>query len=170
MPLVRDFRRYPYKSDRVKRCGRNVANGPYWRLYTLENTMRVVINSVLSSQVGQNWWSTAVDPGIVKKAQKRRARYAARRRHANPGAHDIYLVDLFDLIEILRVNSHLFLPIIPETNQWLTTLESVRLARNIVGHMNFPNAFDRSVIDSAYRKLPRLVGRLSNSNVPVTIP
>src|SRR5258708_39748607 len=132
--------------------------------------MRVVINSVHLSQVGQNWWSTAVDPNIVKKAQKRRTKYTARPRHANPGAHDIYLIDLFDLIEILRINTHLFLPIIPETNRWLTMLESVRFARNLVGHMNFPNAFDRTVIDSAYRKMPTLVGRLSNSNVPIAIP
>src|SRR5260370_32377411 len=105
MPVVRDFRRYAYTSARVNRCGRSVANGPYWRLYSLENAMRVVINSVLLSQVGQNWWSTAVDPNIVKKAQKRRTKYTARPRHANPGAHDIYLIDLFDLIEILRINT-----------------------------------------------------------------
>ena len=49
-------------------------------------------------------------------------------------------------------------------------LESVRFARNLVGHMNFPNAFDRTVIDSAYRKLPTLVGRLSSSHVPIAIP
>jgi hypothetical protein len=170
MPIVRDFRRYLYQPARVDRCGRDVAKVGYWKLYSLENTFRVVINSVLLSQIGQNWWMTGVDPNTVRKAQTRRARYTARPRHANPGPHDIYLVDLFDLIDILRVNNHLFLPIIPETNQWLATLESVRFSRNLVGHMNFPNAYDRQVIDSAYQQLPSLMGRLSASNVPIVIP
>lgn len=170
MPLVRDFRRYAFQPVRVDRCGRHVAKAGYWKLYSLENTFRVVINSVLLAQIGQNWWTTGVDPHTATKAQKRRKRYTARPRHANPGTHDIYLIDLFDLIEILRINSHLFLPIIPETNQWLSALESVRFARNLVGHMNFPNAFDRQTIDSAYQQLPTLMGRLSASNVPIVIP
>jgi hypothetical protein len=170
VPVVRDFRSYAYQSNRVDRCGRTVGTHAYWKLYSLENTIRVVVNSVLLSQVGQHWWNTAVSPPVIRKAQKRRARFAAKPRHANPGRHDIYLIDLFDLIEILRVNSHLFLPIIPETNQWLTALESVRLSRNLVGHMNFPNAFDRTLIDNTYQQLPTLIARLTTANVPVAIP
>jgi hypothetical protein len=77
---------------------------------------------------------------------------------------------LFELIEILRANSHLFLPIIPETNQWLVTLEGIRPSRNLVGHMNFPNAYDRNAIDGAYRQLPNLVARLGGQNIPIAIP
>jgi hypothetical protein len=128
------------------------------------------VNSVLLSQIGPNWWTTAVDPNTLRKARQRRARYSARPQHANPGHHDLYLIDLFDLVEILRINSHLFLPIIPETNQWLVTIESVRFARNIVGHMNFPNAFDYNAINYAYQQLPTLVGRLSANNVPLAVP
>lgn len=170
MPLVRDFRRHSYQAARIDRCGRNVANRAYWKLYSIENTLRVVVNSILTSQISPNWWNMAVAPSTVKKAQIRRARYTARPQHANPGRHDIYLVDLFDLIEILRTNSHLFLPIVPETNHWLVTLESVRFARNLVGHVNFPNAYDHNTINQAYQQLPALVARLSANNVPLMIP
>jgi hypothetical protein len=75
-----------------------------------------------------------------------------------------------ELIEILRANSHLFVPIIPETDKWLLTLETIRPSRNLVGHMNFPNAYDRNAIDSAYKQLPNLVACLSGQNIPIAIP
>jgi hypothetical protein len=33
----------------------------YWELYAIENTLRVVVNSVLTLQIGTHWWSVAVD-------------------------------------------------------------------------------------------------------------
>lgn len=155
---------------RVDRCGRNIGSKAYWKLYSIENTIRVVVNSVLTKQIGQQWWASAVTPNVVVKAQKRRTRYAAKPKHASPGLHDIYLIDLFDLTEILRINSHLFVPIIPETNQLLVSLESMRVSRNLVGHMNFPNAYDRSMVDTAYKELPTILARLTAGNVPIAIP
>jgi hypothetical protein len=170
MPVVRDFRNYAFLPLRVDRCGRNIGTKAYWKLYSIENTFRVVVNSVLTQQIGQQWWTTAVDPRVIGKARGRRNGYAARPRHANPGLHDIYLIDLSDLTEILRANSHLFLPVIPETNQWLVALESMRLSRNIIGHMNFPNSYDRSTVDATYKQLPTILARLTAGNVPIVIP
>jgi len=170
MPVVRDFRNYSYHAQRIDRCGRNVGSKLYWKLYALENTVRIVVNSVLLIQIGQQWWTAAVAPGVVTEAQKRRRRYVTRPQHSNPGNHDIYLIGLFELTEILRANSHLFLPIIPDTNQWIATLELIRLSRNLVGHMNFPNAYDRNVIDHAYKQLPNLIGHLTVQNIPIDIP
>jgi|SRR5437868_1100141 hypothetical protein len=170
MPIVRDFRKYSFQASRIDRCAKNVGGKLYWKLYALENTVRIVINSVLLLQIGQQWWTTAVAPPVRTEAQRRRNRAAARPQHASPGVHDIYLIGLFELIEILRANSHLFLPIIPETNQWVVTLEGIRPSRNLVGHMNFPNAYDRGAIDVAHRQLPNLVARLSGQNIPIAIP
>lgn len=170
MPLVRDFRNYAFLPRRVDRCGRDVGNKAYWKLYSIENTIRVVVNSVLSQQIGQHWWSTAVAPRVASEAQRRRAGYTAKPGHANPGAHDIYLIGLFELTEILRANSHLFTPIIPETNQWLVTLEAMRLSRNLVGHMNFPNTYDRNMVDTTYKQLPTILAHLIARNIPIAIP
>ena len=170
MPVVRDFRPHSFQARRVDRCGKNIGGELYWKLYALENTIRVVINSVLLVQIGQQWWMTAVAPDVRREAQRRRNRAEARPQHANPGNHDVYLVGLFELIEILRANSHLFLPVIPEIDQWLVTLERVRPSRNLVGHMNFPNAYDRNSIDGAYNQLPNLVARLGGQNIPIAIP
>jgi hypothetical protein len=170
MPIVRDFRNYPFQPRRIDRCGKDIGRKLYWKLYALENTIRVVINSVLLLQIGQQWWATAVAPPVRNETRRRRTRAAAAPQHASPGPHDIYLVGLFELTEILRANSHLFLPIIPEANQWLVTLEGIRPSRNLVGHMNFPNAHDRNAIDGAYRQLPNLMARLSAHQIPIEVP
>lgn len=170
MPVVRDFRNYSFGSARIDRCGRRVGSRLYWKLYAIENTIRIVIHSVLTVQINPNWWTVAVDPDVVKQAAKRRRGYAARPSNANPGLSDIHLVFLSDLTDIMRANSHLFTPVVPDTNNWIATLESIRVPRNLVGHMNFPNSFDSATIDSAYSQLPTLMEQLSIHNVPVLIP
>ena len=170
MPAVRDFRKYSFHPSRVDRCGRDIGSKVYWKLYAIENTIRVVIHSVLSAQIGNQWWAAAVDPKIVARAQGIRNSYAAKHQNANPGSHDIHLVFLKDLTEIIRANSNLIISVIPNTNQWIAALEAIRVPRNLVGHMNFPNAFDRSAIDSAYSQLPMLLQHLTASNVPIEIP
>jgi hypothetical protein len=170
MAAATDFRKFTFLPRRVDRCGRSIGSDSYWKLYSIENTVRVVVNSVLSKQIPLQWWASAVNPKVALNAQKRRARYAAKPKHANPGAHDIYLIDLFDLTEILRINSHLFRPIIPETDQFLVALEAMRFSRNIIGHMNFPNSYDRAAVDAAYKQLPMILSRLAAGNVPISIP
>jgi hypothetical protein len=170
MPLVRDFRKASFKPDRIDRCGRYVALKLYWKLYSIENTLRIAINSVLTLQIGSNWWSVAIDPNVLSRVSRFRAHYAARPQNANPGVEDIHLIYLSDLTDILRTNSHQFLPLIPDTNNWIATLEAIRVPRNLVGHMNFPNSFDKAAIDSAYSQLPSLINHLKTNNVPVIIP
>jgi len=121
-------------------------------------------------QLGPNWWNLAVDPDVVRRAARFRAHYAARPRNASPGIEDIHLIFLTDLTEILRVNSHQFLPVVADINNWIALLESIRVPRNLVGHMNFPNAYDKAAIDSAYALLPSLFSRLTANAVPVLMP
>jgi hypothetical protein len=170
MPLVRDFRSATFKPVRIDRCGRYVGSKLYWKLYAIENTLRIVINSVLTQQIGPNWWSLAVDPRIVSKAVQIRANYVAKPKNAHPGIDDLHLIFLTDLTNILRDNSHQFLPVVTDTNNWIATLEALRMPRNLVGHMNFPNAFDKAAIDLAYSRLPSLVGQLTTNGVPILIP
>jgi len=169
MARVRDFRQFAFQPSRITRCGRNVGAEVYWKLYAIENTIRIVLHSVLSAQLNPNWWSVAVDPRIVGNAQRFRRSYVANPHNASPGTHDIHLIFLSDLTEIMRANSHLISPVVPTTNQWIVTLEGIRLPRNLVGHMNFPNAYDRNAIDAAYTQLPTLVAHLSASPNPIPI-
>lgn len=91
-------------------------------------------------------------------------------RNASPGVNDIHLVYLSDLVEIIRANSHLFNPIVPTTNHWIALLEAIRIPRNLVGHMNFPNAHDRNAIENAYNQLPLLLRDLTVFPIPIKVP
>jgi hypothetical protein len=106
----------------------------------------------------------------VSKATNIRASYVARPRNAHPGVQDIHLIFLTDLTNILRDNSHQFLPVVTDTNNWIAMLEAIRVPRNLVGHMNFPNAYDKAAIDLAYSRLPSLMGQLATNGVPILIP
>jgi hypothetical protein len=169
MPRVRDFRQFAFQPDRIARSGRNIGAKVYWKLYAIENTIRIVLHSVLSVQVNPNWWALAVDARIVGNAQRFRRNYSAKPHNASPGTHDIHLTFLSDLTEIMRANSHLISPVVPTTNQWILTLEGIRVPRNLVGHMNFPNAYDRNAIDAAYAQLPALLAHLSAAPNPIPI-
>lgn len=170
MRTVRDFRVINFEYSRMGRSGRYIANRCYWKLYVIENTLRVVINSVLAVQIAPNWWPVAADPRHKNNAIRFRAQYLARPRHASPGRHDIYLVFLTDLTQIIRIHSHHFRPVIPDIDQWITRLEGIRLPRNLVGHMNFPNQYDRERINRAYTLLPNLLLRLRNRGIPILVP
>lgn len=136
----------------------------------MENTIRVVINSVLTIQIGTHWWSIAVDPKVAKRTAGFRAHYSAKPQNASPGLGDIHLLFLTDLTEILRANSHLFIPVVADTNLWIAQLEAIRVPRNLVGHMNFPNAFDKAAIETAYSRLPNLVRELTARAIPMLVP
>lgn len=135
----------------------------------MENIFRVIINSVLSAQIGTDWWKTAVDGTIQKKAQSFKNDYLTRPWHTTPGSHEIYYIHLRDLNEIMRANSNLFLPIIPEIDGWIARIEQLRLPRNVVAHMNFPSRTDQKRIDVFFEDSKVLVANLPKS-LPLLVP
>src|ERR1035441_6372872 len=107
MPAVRDFKNYSYSAVRLSRSGKKIGKDLYWKLYAIENTLRIVIHSVLSVQLGPQWWAVVVNQRMATNVQRFRASYAASPKHATPGVHDIYMIFLSDLAEILRAQSNL---------------------------------------------------------------
>jgi len=170
MPTVSDFRIHAFDHARVNAAGRNIGGRVYWKLYAIENLVRVVVHSVLTVQAGVNWWSNTVDPKLQREVANRKKGYASRPWHSTPGQHDIYYTFLSDLNKIITSNSHLFKPIILDIDQWIARLEQVRLPRNIVGHMNWPSATDRQRIDVCHADLQQLVTHLGNQGVTLSIP
>jgi hypothetical protein len=166
----KDFRNFVFDPNRVDAAGKDVGHKVYWKLYAIENLVRVIVHSVLSAQVGNNWWVNAVDPTIKDNVQRRKTDYAKQPWHSPPGMHDIYYAFLSDLSKIIATNSHLFIPVISDIDAWIARIEQVRLPRNIVGHMNWPNKVDRQRIDVVYADLHQLVQRLSGSGTNLIIP
>jgi len=165
-----DFRNYAFSAGRIDSCGQSVGRRAYWKLYAIENHVRIIVHSVLTAQINPNWWASAADPGLQGQVQQRQADYANQPWHTTPGRHEIYFIFLSDLIKIIVAHSHLFLPIIPDIDQWIARLEQVRVPRNIVGHMNWPHLTDRRRIDVCYADIRALTRHLVNSGFGIAIP
>ncbi len=165
MPAATDFRKKQFAVKSVKQSGNYLGRAAYARLYTIENLLRVVINSILHAQVGANWWSTAVAQPIKDDVERYKRQYSGRPWHTAPGAHDIYFTQLRHLSEIIRANRNHFDPLVRDVDQWIAEIERIRLPRNIVGHMNFPSSTDQQRLQVFYNNCVALVEGLRASPI-----
>jgi hypothetical protein len=170
MPQAADFRNYAYDNIRVDASGKDIGRRVYWKLYAIENVLRVIVHSVLTAEVAPTWWSVAVDPGIKSQVVNRKTEYANQPWHSTPGGHEIYYAFLSDLNKVITANSHLFERHIPDIDQWIARIEQIRLPRNIVGHMNWLSATDRNRIDVFYADIQHLTSRIAITGLRLLIP
>jgi hypothetical protein len=142
-----------------------VSRTVYWKLYFVENVLRIIINSILSLQVNppHDWWDVIIGETMKNEVERVRRGYLARPWHTYPGRHGIYYLYLHNLGDIMRDHAEYFLPVIPDVDQWVLKIEQIRLPRNVVGHMNFLSSNDRRRIDSMYDECRRLVQVLQSS-------
>lgn len=174
MPRTLDFRNYAFDTSRVDASGKHVGRWVFWKLYAVENIVRVIMHSILSAQVGSNWWSVAVDADLQKEVRRRIVNYSKQPWYSTPGKHEIYYAYLSDLNKIMAVNSHLFVPHIPDIDKWVAKIEEIRVPRNVVGHMNWLSATDRHRIDVFHADIQHLVDHLATNlaakGISLTIP
>lgn len=164
MPVV-DFRTLAFDTTRVANSGKNVGGRIFPKLYEIENILRSIIHSILSTHVapGTDWWDTLVSKNIRDKADRFRADYAGRPRHSTPGRHGLYYVGIRDLNEIIRSNVSLFRSPIPDIDHWMVNIEQLRLPRNVVAHMNWLHKADRDRIEVFRQDLVGLVAHLQST-------
>jgi hypothetical protein len=171
MPKVADFRNYAFDRANLDASGKDLARKVYWKLYAIENLVRIIVHSILMAQIGVHWWFTAVDPAIQGQVRSRIASYDKQPWHSTPGKHEVYYIFLSDLNKIIAPNSHLFKPHVQDIDQWIARIEQIRIPRNIVGHMNWLSTVDRKRIDVFYADLQHLVARLATDpRLTLTIP
>lgn len=169
MAALADFRLSQFDHNSVGKCGKYIGRQSYWKLYAIENFFRVVIHSVLSIQIRSDWWNIAVDETIRNKVERFQSNYLKKVWHGRPGTHGIYYVDLKDLNEIMRADSNLFDPVIPDLDKWIVGIEELRLPRNVIAHMNFPSKTDVKRIEVFYDDCLELVSLIQNK-VELRIP
>jgi hypothetical protein len=170
MPAARDFRTLVFDIARVDASGKNLGAKVYWKLYSIENIVRVIANSIFTAEHGSGWWVVAVDPKMRKDIDWRKAEYANQPWHSKPGKHDIYYAQLPELTKIITNSSGLFRPLIPKIDEWVKRLEEIRLPRNVVGHMNWLSPIDRQRLGVLHSDLQALVQHLSQSTLNIIIP
>jgi len=169
MLIPADFRLLPFNFNAIADCGRYISNKAYWRLYSTENLFRIIIHSVLFVQISPDWWIYAVDQKVQKRAYSNYQSYRGKTWFGKVGNHGIYYVYLKDLGEIMRTNSNLLLPVIPNIYDWIVEIEKIRIARNLVAHMNFLDANDETDINTFYIKCKKLIP-IVQASVELIIP
>jgi hypothetical protein len=164
MAGIQDFRSSPFARPRVEACGRFLGHRSYWKLYAIENYVRVILHSVLGVQIGPTWLDASVDQNTKARIERSKKDYLKRAVHTSPGSHDIYYLYLSELTKIMASSRHLIAPVISDVDSWIVKMEDVRIPRNLVGHMNFPNLADRNRIDTLHRELTTLMQRLERKS------
>jgi hypothetical protein len=160
MAGTQDFRLSAFARQRVDNCGRYLGHNTYWKLYSIENYLRVILHSVLLDQIGSTWLDQSIDSEKKKNIAKSKKDYLKKPVHTLPGNHDVYYLYLSDLSKIMLANRHLILSLIPDVDNWVVKIEQARIPRNLIGHMNFPNQGDRVRIDMLHAELSGLVQKL----------
>jgi hypothetical protein len=169
MAGMQDFRNYPFAQSRVELCGRYLGHNAYWKLYAIENGLRVILHSVLSAQYGNAWLDAAIEPAVKKRIEWIKSTYLAKKVHAMPGRHDVYFLYLPDLAKIMLVTANLIENVISDVDDWVVKIESIQTPRNLVGHMNFPNESDREKINKVHGELKVLIRGLERKLI-IRIP
>lgn len=108
----------------------------YPKVYLLENSIRNVINRVMTAKHGAGWWTTHVSTDVRNRVQTRKDKEAKTPWHGKRGSHDIYYSDFSDLRTILIKNWVDFAALFP-SQAWITQkLEELEPARNTLAHHN----------------------------------
>jgi hypothetical protein len=108
----------------------------YPRLYLLENSIRNVINRVMTAKHGADWWDTRVSKPTRDRVHGRKEKEDKAPWHGKRGTHDIYYSDFSDLKSIITRNWADFEDMFPNQG-WITVkLEELEPARNTLAHHN----------------------------------
>lgn len=128
-----DFTRCPYINDNDLADAKRMAE-LHVALFSLENSVRRHIETVLRAGLGQDWWDQAASAPMKRKEQDRRANEAQNKWIPSRSSYGpLYSVDWPDLITLMRKYEELFRPSIGEIN-FLHRFVDLGNLRNVVAH------------------------------------
>jgi hypothetical protein len=134
----------------------------YATLHALENSMRRLIERVLTKEIGANWWDKAASSPQKKKHQDRLDKERERKwLPARSSLGPLYSLDWTDLISIIRKFESLFLPFIGEIG-FMHRFADLGLVRHVVAHHGFvddPKDYER--VKLAHHDWEKQVGSIS---------
>jgi len=127
----------PFIDTKIEENAKKMAEGPYFVLYLLENSIRRFIESVLSNKYGKDWWDKVVTSNnICSKVENRKKPEGGHKWHVPRGAHEIFYTDLADLTYFLNKEKNIFEKYL-NIELWTTRIKiEATLSRNIVDHHN----------------------------------
>lgn len=126
----------PILPDRILNDAKEMA-GIYPLLYVLENSIREVINRVMTSAHGIGWWDTDAPRGLRDTVSKRMEDESVNSWHQRRGVHPIYYLDLNQLPPLVRKIRKKLVPSILQSSEWFEHfINEVYQSRCVLCHMN----------------------------------
>lgn len=109
----------------------------YPLLYMLENSIREVIDRVMTSRHGDDWWDSQAPKGLREKVNGRMADEKRNAWHQRRGDRPIDYLDLDQLPALMRKIDKEVVPDIIPSLEWFTQfVDEVYKSRCVVCHMN----------------------------------
>lgn len=126
---------YPLLSPALSRQGTTLGADVFPLLFQLENSIRQLIEKVLS-KTGRDWWVNRVPLDVqnnVQRTMDKEKRYAYRSPRAS---HPLYYANFDDLKKIVlhQPNQPNFQPIIGDLDWFRAKMNEVYMARNNLAH------------------------------------
>jgi len=106
----------------------------YAAVAAFENSVRAFISNKLLEEIGEDWWLTAVDEGIRKKAEGRMSEEKKIRWHTPRGDSPINYTEMKHLTDTIRKNWKYFEPHLNNLDWAANILETVERSRNVIMH------------------------------------
>ena len=109
----------------------------YPLLYILENSIREVIDRVMTAKYGDSWWDTKAPRGLKDTVSKRMADEKKNAWHQRRGSRPVDYLDLDQLPALMRKIEKEVVPNIIPSMEWFNQLiQEVYQSRCVVCHMN----------------------------------
>ena len=149
---------YPLVPLTASKAASAVADDVYPALFELENSIRALVEKVLSRH-GADWWDTRIPAGVkntIKRTMTRETQYPYREKR---GARPLDYSNFDDLRKIIidPANWPDFQIIIVKLDWFNVKMEEVYMARNNIAHCVPLSADDRSRILLLHRDWARLL-------------
>lgn len=125
----------------------------YPTLYVFENSARDLVEAVLRSKHGKDWWTNAVPPKVRETAEKHKAAEAKDPWHGARSGREIDYIFLNELWAIIKHSWGDFKHLFPD-QAWIQTLitRDMNVSRRVLAHMTPLSADDITGIEAAFRK------------------
>lgn len=159
MASIEDFRiDDDFARAKVNRSGRIVGRTIYWKLYSIENLLRVLIDSTLSVAYPEpRWWMFVLSRKQLGEIESRRQEHKILPWSSTRGNHALYYLNLSELGGIILATEPYMSSVIEDTDALIRGIATIRQPRNVVAHMSFPSEDDKSHIDDLHSQVVSLI-------------
>lgn len=135
----------------------------YPLLYILENSIRDVIDKVMTSKYGNKWWNSYAPRGLRETVERRMIDEKRHSWHQRRGVRPIDYLDLYQLPALIRKIEKDIVPNIIPSYEWLNQLiEEVYKSRCVICHMN---PLDKDSIDSVKLRFKQWQKQIKNKKI-----